>query len=262
MNLWSYPLSNDIIESIASCGEDREGNIISWSREDWTLLGEVEMKEMDLRSLCNKKEMHNLVFPEQIVIGDAEYRCSIVGGQLPTPTNDIHNQEVFASARKFMDFCGSRPSFWLGMNDIGEENVWRSIYTDISHTYLPFADNQPDGGTSENCLILDLIKGGWSDWSCRESNKFCSACVFPSQILYTIRGICESEAYNTKFILHGYRKNRPYWRGYYKHQIDFYENTWRLRDMWSNKTVAHLEVREVTKYPFGINTWTVLVSKS
>ncbi|XP_072032991.1 uncharacterized protein [Amphiura filiformis] len=63
--------------------------------------------------------------------------------------------------------------YWLAQNDQVSENVW--TYNDESNCHGVFlnfdqANVQPDGGESNNCLVMGVLDGGrWQDVSCHDN---------------------------------------------------------------------------------------------
>jgi hypothetical protein len=59
---------------------------------------------------------------------------------------------------------------WLGTTDIAQEGtfIWQSSGKAVNYTnwYSP----NPDGGTGQNCLLLNFYHWGWDD-------EFCNATV-------------------------------------------------------------------------------------
>ena len=52
--------------------------------------------------------------------------------------------------------------------------------------FAPWNSNQPNGGTTENCVGM-YRTGQWNDWPCF-SYKFCVACQIPTIPVFVMKG--------------------------------------------------------------------------
>ncbi|XP_056255640.1 tetranectin-like [Seriola aureovittata] len=104
--------------------------------------------------------------------------CNALGGVLGTPTSSDENDQLRDYIRQRL---GPDEQIWLGVNDMVTEGTWmdqtgvRIGYKnwDTSNSRSP----QPDGGQSQNCVVLSAAsRGKWSDENCREEKA--SVCQF------------------------------------------------------------------------------------
>ena len=65
---------------------------------------------------------------------------------------------------------------WLGGNDIDVEGEWRWVTSGDLVTWTTWGDTEPNGGTSENCVIL-YPAGDWNDWGCQHASAL-AVCEF------------------------------------------------------------------------------------
>ena len=85
--------------------------------------------------------------------------------------NNLNN--LVAELTTILD--GSNSYFWLGMNDKVNENqfVYNSSEEPISLT--SWIDGQPNGGTTQNCVVFDSnkeTKAKWRDLECGTAYRF------------------------------------------------------------------------------------------
>lgn len=104
--------------------------------------------------------------------------CNALGGVLGTPTSSDENDQLRDYIRQRL---GPDEQVWLGVNDMMTEGTWkdqtgssiRYKNWDTSNSRSP----QPDGGQSQNCVVLSgASRGKWSDEDCR--NEKPSVCQF------------------------------------------------------------------------------------
>ena len=94
----------------------------------------------------------------------ADY-CSDQGGSLATIRTEA--QQTFL--RVNLGTATSGESIWTAGNDISSDGVWEwGEGTGDSVVYQQWEDGQPDGGTSQNCMAVDVgeLTYRWADASC------------------------------------------------------------------------------------------------
>jgi hypothetical protein len=65
-------------------------------------------------------------------------------------------------------------AFWIGLNDLQEENSWMWVNSNDPVKYANWAPNQPDnGGQDENCVHLyPGFSYHWNDFPCHKLNHY------------------------------------------------------------------------------------------
>ena len=93
----------------------------------------------------------------------------------------IHSQSDFNQTRELCKPTGLN-GCWIGLNDINKEEKWNwtdgspidygFIGNEPSYTRPPWRDeNEPNGGTSENCIEIDGYNNFyWNDIRCDDNN--------------------------------------------------------------------------------------------
>ncbi|KAM6899710.1 tetranectin-like [Xenentodon cancila] len=104
--------------------------------------------------------------------------CNALGGVLGTPTSIDENNQL----RDYISqSIGPDTQVWLGINDMMTEGAWVD-QTNSRITYKNWdmsnsRSTQPDGGKSQNCVVLSTAsQGKWFDENCREEKA--SICQF------------------------------------------------------------------------------------
>ncbi|KAM9385339.1 tetranectin-like [Pholidichthys leucotaenia] len=143
----------------------------------------ILLKEQQaLQTVCLKgKKIHRKCFLADPVTKSyhaASEDCNALGGVLGTPTSRDENDELRDYIRQSI---GSDKQVWLGINDMMTEGTWMDQTGssigfknwDTSNLRSP----QPDGGMSQNCVIMSgSSQGKWFDENCREKKP--SVCQF------------------------------------------------------------------------------------
>ena len=88
-------------------------------------------------------------------------------GKLYEPKSVIEFLSIYKIAQE--KYTEKSPGFWLGINDIENEGVFKYASNNQSllgewEARLPWAPNQPNGGKKENCLTGMRFK--WYDYDC------------------------------------------------------------------------------------------------
>jgi hypothetical protein len=71
-------------------------------------------------------------------------------------------------------YAPQSPFYWEGITDQGHENMWKTVLGGDA-TYLPWAPQQPNGGTSSNCALFGT-DGQLSDYACNAVEPFACEC--------------------------------------------------------------------------------------
>lgn len=104
--------------------------------------------------------------------------CNSLGGVLGTPMSSGENDKL----REYIhQSVGPDEQVWLGVNDMMTEGTWTDQHG-VSITFknwdtTNYRSPQPDGGVSQNCVVLSgSASGKWFDENCREEKA--SVCQF------------------------------------------------------------------------------------
>ena len=104
-------------------------------------------------------------------------------------------------SKKNVNCTKHKSEIWLGITDNQKEGEFRSIngsfYEDVFEygatvgntlKATRWAESQPNGGVSENCVVTSKRANGWNDRQCKASR--CVACSIRANRLFHLRGLC------------------------------------------------------------------------
>ena len=93
------------ISSLYSCGSDLEGDVVSWSVEDWSDFGDVAVETSDYKKLCEEPFEHELVaIPEPVTFTEAVFVCDYLSGKIYSVDDDLYDAEgLYNKLKKELD---------------------------------------------------------------------------------------------------------------------------------------------------------------
>ncbi|WAR16731.1 PGCB-like protein [Mya arenaria] len=147
---------DDYVPSFTSVECDVGGH---WTRHDLTCK-RCEADWILFHTSCYR------LFPEEVIYEAATSKCELVGAKLVSITS---SDEYDFLQRKF----SPRDRFWIGANDKEKEGLWK-WETNETWSYEHFLENEPNGCTTENCLIMCITNQltGWADVNCYRNQTY------------------------------------------------------------------------------------------
>jgi hypothetical protein len=148
-------------------------------------------EDSSLASSCHSlsREGRNYLFcTDRKTWQSAKDACAARGYTLATINDASENTWVVDTTFSFVNSPDwILNSWWIGANDLQQEGVWRHVSGEPV-TYQPFAPDEPNGGTSENCAHLrrfSHLPYSWNDEKCSSQffNYVCEAQSCPAESL-------------------------------------------------------------------------------
>lgn len=103
-----------------------------------------------------------LLFTTAATWSDAEADCESAQAHLATSTNKRENVVLTTVG-------AGQKDVWLGGTDMAMEGIWVWV-TGESMGFQNWRSGEPNGGTAENCMVLEPNNGGtWDDLPCGET---------------------------------------------------------------------------------------------
>ena len=82
------------ISSLFSCGSDLQGDLVSWSQEEWSQFGDVAIETLEYQKLCESKfENHLVAVPEPVTFHEASFICDFLSGRIFSVHDDLYDAD-------------------------------------------------------------------------------------------------------------------------------------------------------------------------
>ena len=262
-------LKDEEMESITSCKENINGDIISWEANDWSLRSPFNTTEVEVldfeKDICHQPEQGMILVPHKLSFQDSIHACARLSGEIASYVNkEEHNQIThFLSLTNHMNIgaCSSHVDekglrknikVYIGGTDEAEEGVWETLYTNQRIEYLPWGPNRPyNNGDQYNCLMLqshmqstgdphyDIESTIVNDEEC--ALRFCPVCRINKQVRkMKVRGLCPESLFNIDYIFTIAEEGTLLYQGDHTSVI-FYDpgiSVWRWYDRKDNQSQA------------------------
>ena len=116
---------------------------------------------------CPNDEKCYALYEEGVTFENARTFCTNAGGNMFVPDSLSHTKEVSDKMSA---------SIWIGtMNPTEDNTYWMNINTGFELSFTNWADNEPNGKTTEKCVTM-TTDGIWYDIPC--DNKRQTICQF------------------------------------------------------------------------------------
>ncbi|XP_042218730.1 uncharacterized protein LOC121863881 [Homarus americanus] len=251
--------------NVAACDNLQEGEAMAWSLQQWKLNGDVRWRVRSLSEVCDTSTRMLVIFPDRFTLTAAIHFCQVVGGQVAVPLSSEENTRVYEASSSMAENCsgGQGASFmWLGAHDQLREGQWITWGSGQRLTWEgPWRGAGPNGGTSENCLVMLSGKypAHWSDITCLDSYRFCMTCEFSRRSTLHMKGaaLCDGSPFNTLYFLNQNASDRPHLAGFLHSVINWNPDThsWLLTSLKVEGAMASWTPAKEGMYPFGTNNW-------
>ena len=190
VNVFSVPMN--VLQMVGFTTTDRwtEGDVVSWSKATWTLLGNVE-------EIAIKNEGETMSLGHIFKMADGFHRahdclnlCPRIqpGGRVPLTNNAVEAEHL---AQLFHD-PDSKDWFWSSFIYETEGN-FTDYYTGSAIHQTMWVAGQPNGGLEQQCTQWDrnIPKGSLFDTSCVHlDQKLQCLCQFDESPILIMRGLC------------------------------------------------------------------------
>lgn len=252
VNVWDYPLNQDVVEEIAACRADSQGNYIAWEA-GWTL-NNITDYDVPLSHFCNTTEDTIYFWFPNRPRDFAFYICEALGSHLPLPTTMEEVNFWFGLSAKTWPnetaYC--KGDFWTSLIDIEEDGKWVTHYNNAPALAPAWKDGEPNGIFYENCAKVENI--GVADFDCLTNFK-CSVCEFQERQIFSLLGTCELELRNINFIAYQEAMGHLLFKGYGEYHIRVEGDEWVWVNIVQNKTIARMDPDAPMGMPMGRRVW-------
>ena len=224
VGLWDTMVPKEDIQLMASCKENKEGNIISWNIEaDWTLAN-VTVEEESLEGLCKEPiEIDKYIITEKTSHEEFKYTCDKLTGTIRIPTSPeelitMHDEQraviktLPGGEDSICHISANSSMLIMGQVLSPSRNAWVNPYTNKSLTGDNWVVNKRPTDGSEQCLI---IWGHLIEYQACGSRFACGVCQLPQEMILKLKGLCginrDDEEYDLDYYVFGHKNGKPHY---------------------------------------------------
>ena len=164
---------------------EHDGDLVN-KDTTWEVVGDVEERSEESRSVCKKEEIYRVAIPAKITWNSAVDMCHKLGGGNITESNNERDINHLVS---LIDKLNSSCEYmWTPLSDKDVEGEFLSSVNGQLAKYLPWASDEPNGGDEQNHVVFDIKSKLLQDK--HELKKYCSACDLHKNLVFTLIGLC------------------------------------------------------------------------
>ena len=232
-----------------------EGDYFAWNEMQWDLsdgafMEKINQEELNTKPLLN---FYTALFAKE----DCTHFCENLGTQMPS----VSNSKKLGTLQNFCEKKMKQVSHmtWLAVDDNEEEGVWRDSITGQPLNYTPpWADNNPNGETYENCAVI---------FGCRWVTRYCNndaycLCENQPRPALKLMGLCKKTFVDRDYQPQNDVKNVETLTIVGKSttiQYDQNQLLWMMNVVNSN--VTGTSVAPYESFSLGKNNWTIFGDK-
>ncbi|XP_069937796.1 uncharacterized protein, partial [Cherax quadricarinatus] len=252
VNIWDSVLNTSVIEEIAGCRIDPQGNYLSWEA-GWDLQNITEY-QVPLGHFCQQTTENTYFAFPKLPKAHAFFICESLGSHLPLPNNLEQVRLLFNISVQlwpgYPSLC--RHNFWGSVTDSETEGTWVTHYDNSIAPFIAWKDGEPNGNIYENCVYIEPL--GVADTECIIYSS-CAVCKFQDLQIFSFLGTCELEKRNIYFIAYQEDLGDLYFKGYGEYHIRKVDKDWLWINVVTNKTLARLNPNAPFGMPMGRRVW-------
>ncbi len=243
IQIWDFVQDETSMRRMAQCGGNFEGNVLSWSEDQWTVTGGINSSEVNADEFCNEPAEKNFIMiPQQQSVTFSKGICRKLGGQLVLPKTSEENALITEITRPYHKVCdvegeGGKAS-WLRLVPDGRGR-WNDPITRKAPQFSNWRKGK-QGETDDNCAFIlagdQDVNTKWSSTTCNEQSPrtLCTMCQFRSSSnRFQLRGLCADSKHDTIYYFERVPGQMPMFKGLSSSLIQWNES----RRVW---TLVHL----------------------
>ena len=168
----------------------RQSNILSWSPENWTLVGSQWslIEEFEDR-VCVPNDFYDLAIPSKMTIHESMDICRHKLNNSIIPFEQDNEQFLRYVAWHVKITGAACPFIWTPLTKMTSEGLFFNMNNNNETTIQNWARGQPNGGKNENHVVIKVVHRALADAS--QDDKFCSSCRISNMLLLQLDGRCE-----------------------------------------------------------------------
>ena len=188
---------SESIRNIATNPCQHIGDIVNMTTM-WDRVGVVEETNEENWKICNKNLTYSVPIPTKMNWNTAFRVCNKLGnGNITEANNDIDKNHIISL---FNDINNSCDFVWTPLVDEEIEGEFKSSITGKLASFLPWNENEPNGGKRQNHVAINVEAKLYDDVT--KSKNVCPVCDIFKTTDFFILGVC-NDTYFGKFDSYG-----------------------------------------------------------
>ena len=180
---------------------DTEGDYMDWESMLWEVTGKYVTVSENQQTLCHEHEYRETVLavPIPVTQNHALEVCQLLGNA--TMHVASNQSELVQWLKWYNQMSPDCLEIWTPFSDQQEEGIFRSLVDSSISDYMPFLDGQPNGGRTENSVVIFPVKEMTPYVDVNSNRKACGWCKVNLSLLLKLRGACHESYFGRFFLL-------------------------------------------------------------
>lgn len=223
VQIWNYRLNQADSLTWSSCKSTTGGNVFNWMNYSSLMSSEVSYAQ-----LCQATQQNIIIISEKLSHDKMSSYCNGIGGWMYRSGSvfDPEREIIFSMFQEYPK-CNDESYIWTQFTRNNNNKFVNEFGNEIdSESWELF---EPNGGFYENCGVLSLETGQYSDKGC--SLHLCGICVLNASKTYSVRGDTSPFLFDSMFYLSDtYRDEKVVLEGLTFSTLYFENLSWTIRD--------------------------------
>jgi hypothetical protein len=249
LNVYSKILnSTEMIEKTNGANCSDPGDYLAWSQMSWTRSEKVEIQEAG--DICKVNDVHNVIFPADFKFWK---ECMDFCPKVALGRSSLVKTR---SENKWSD----KIPLWGPYSDEETEGQFVDYYDDDTLPHDMFGPGQPNGGTSQNCVIS--MGGAYYDIGCSslDTDHYGCSCQYQDLPIVKLRGLCQASYLDTYYIVKNqHQSGKLVFYGLERSRIEFNDESLQWIATTQENQMEAIGQTEALKESFalGKHSWTI-----
>ncbi|XP_042221874.1 uncharacterized protein LOC121866320 [Homarus americanus] len=257
--VWDRVLQPWEIQDQAVCNLNTFDAVLKWEPNTWEYNNSAKIDTAPREDVCTINATSHVLVSDPLNFDKATRLCLSLSSSVVVPSGTSQNAAILNLSSGESRCMGKGDNLiWLGVTDENSESLWHSKATGDAITYSNWKTGSPNGGNIENCAVLlsGEFAGFWADLSCTVNYNYCFVCQSAGPVTLTLRGLCPLLPYDSHYVIYGYKRSRPFFRGYTGTNLTWDGKEWLLEHP-NRAAKSSLIPPASMNFPVGRREWVV-----